>query len=168
MVTQNMVVSLPKTLPPDGVYRGCVLGKHHHAPFDLEISWHVQNQLELVHSDLCCMNKPSLLGVKYILTFIDDLSIFSWVYFLKNKSLVFEKFKQFRVLVEKKYGQHIKCLKSDNSGEYENRQVKHICLTLVSLGSDLSLILLNIMVWLKGRTIHWLRWLTISYRLKTY
>jgi hypothetical protein len=101
MVTQNMVVGLPKVLPPDGVYRGCVLGKHHQAPFDSGKAWCAHNPLELVHNDLCCINNPSLAGVKYILTFIDDLSRFTWIYFLKNKSHVFEKFKEFRALDEK-------------------------------------------------------------------
>jgi hypothetical protein len=57
--------------------------------------------LELVHSDLCCINLPSLAGARYILTFIDDLSHFTWVYFLKNKNHVFEKFKEFRAFAEK-------------------------------------------------------------------
>jgi hypothetical protein len=39
-------------------------------------------------------------GARYILTFIDDLSCFTWVYFLKNKNLVFEKFKEFRAFAE--------------------------------------------------------------------
>ena len=28
MVTNNMVTDIPTTIPPDGVFRGCVLGKH--------------------------------------------------------------------------------------------------------------------------------------------
>jgi hypothetical protein len=39
MSTQNMVVGLPKVLPPDGVCRGCVLGKHHQVPFDSGKAW---------------------------------------------------------------------------------------------------------------------------------
>lgn len=57
------------------------------------------------------MNKPSLVGAKDILTFINDLSRFTWVYFVKNKNLVFEKFKEFRNLDEKKCTQPIKCLR---------------------------------------------------------
>lgn len=96
-----MVVGLPKILPPDRFGRGCMLGKHHQAPFDSRIAQHAQNKLELVHSDLCYMNKTSLVGVKDILTFINDISRFSWVYFLKNKSRIFEKFKEFQALTEK-------------------------------------------------------------------
>jgi hypothetical protein len=54
------------------------------------------------------------------LTFIDDLSHFTWVFFLKNKNLVFEKFKEFQAFAEKKCGRPIKCLRSNNGGEYVN------------------------------------------------
>ena len=118
MVTHNMVIGLPKTIPPNGVCKGCMLRKNHHAPFDSGKSWHSQDQLELVHSDICCMNKPSSVGVKYILIFIDDFSQFTWVYFLKNKCLDFEIFKELRALVERQRAQPIKCLRSNNSGEY--------------------------------------------------
>lgn len=118
MVPQKMVVGLPNILPPDEVSRGCVLHKHHQVPFDSGTTQHAHKQLELVHSGLCCINKPSLTGANYILTLIDDLSRFTWVYILKNKSLVFEKFKEFRALARKQFGRPIKCLTSNNGGEY--------------------------------------------------
>jgi len=65
------------------------------------------------------MNKPSLASaLNYILTFIDDFSKFAWVYFLKNKNHVFEKFKEFRALAKKECSQSTKCLRSYNGGEY--------------------------------------------------
>ena len=85
MVTQNMVTSIPKTIPPNIFFKGCMLGKHHQEPFGLGKAWHAHDKMEHIHSGLCCMNKPSLAGVKYILTFNDDLSQFTWVYLLKNK-----------------------------------------------------------------------------------
>ena len=96
-----MVVGLPILLPPYGLLKGCVLDKHHQAPFHIGKAWHVIKPLELVHSDLCCINNPSLTVASYVLTFIDDLSQFTWVSFLKIKSHVFERFKEFRALVEK-------------------------------------------------------------------
>ena len=74
------------------------------------------------------MTKPSLAGTKYILTFIDDFSIFIWVYFLKNKSQVFEIFKEFRELEDKQCGQPIKCLISNNGGEYVSCQFEEYIL----------------------------------------
>ena len=75
------------------------------------------NPLELVHSDLCYINKPSLVGARYVLTFINDLSCFTWVYFLENKSHIFEGVKEFRALDENKCGRPVKCLRSENGGE---------------------------------------------------
>jgi len=40
-------------------------------------------------------------GARYILTFIDAFSRFTWVYFMKNKNLVFEKFREFIAFAEK-------------------------------------------------------------------
>jgi hypothetical protein len=90
MGTQNMVVGIPKPLLSDGVYRGCMSGNHPRSPFNFIKVWQAHNPLEVVHSDIFYINHPSLAGVKYSLTFIDDLSRFTWVYFLKNKSHVFE------------------------------------------------------------------------------
>jgi len=58
------------------------------------------------------MNMPSLAGEKYTSTFIDDFSMFTWVYFLKNKGHLFENFKEFQTLVENQCVQLIKCLRS--------------------------------------------------------
>ena len=113
-----MVPSLPKVFPPDGVCKGCVLGKNHKVPFDSRNAWCESNPLELVHSDLCYINKPSLASARYVLTFIDDLSHYSWVYVLNKKSHVFEIFKEFRELDEKQCGRPINCLGSKNGGEY--------------------------------------------------
>jgi hypothetical protein len=44
---------------------------------------------------------PSMSRAKYVLTFIDDWSRYTWVYFLKNKSEVFECFRDFKALAEK-------------------------------------------------------------------
>ena len=96
-----MVVDLPKVVSSYGVCKGCLLGKHHRAPLDSRNTWRVSNPMVLVQSGLCYINNPSLAGAKYVLTFIDDLSHFTWVYLLKNKSHVFERFKEFRALAEK-------------------------------------------------------------------
>ena len=57
--------------------------------------------LELVHSDLFGpMKVPSLGKSVYYVSFIDDFSRNTWIYFLKKKSKVFDKFKEFKALVE--------------------------------------------------------------------
>ena len=63
----------------------------------------------MIHSDISGpFTTTSMNGFRYVLTFIDDLSIFTWVYFLKNKSEVFEKFNNFKAFVETSTGRNIK------------------------------------------------------------
>ena len=40
----------------------------------------------------------------------------TWIYFLKKKDEVFERFKEFKALVENLYEKKIKILRSDNGG----------------------------------------------------
>ena len=57
--------------------------------------------LDLVHSDVCGpMSVHSFSGYSYYVTFIDDYSRKTWIYFLKAKSEVFERFREFKSLVE--------------------------------------------------------------------
>ena len=39
-------------------------------------------------------------GYVYYVSFIDDFSRKTWIYFMKNKDEVFNKFKEFKALIE--------------------------------------------------------------------
>ena len=56
-------------------------------------------------------------GSRYVLTFIDELSRFTWVYFLKKKYEVLEKFIDFKDFIENDFGRKIKALRYDNGGD---------------------------------------------------
>jgi hypothetical protein len=57
--------------------------------------------LDLIHSDLCRpMTASSMNGCLYYITFIDDCSRKTWIYFLKTKDESFSKFQNFKNLVE--------------------------------------------------------------------
>ena len=57
--------------------------------------------LEIIHSYVCGpMSSNSLSGYGYYVSFIDDFSRKTWVYFMKNKDEVFSKFKEFKALIE--------------------------------------------------------------------
>jgi transposase InsO family protein len=84
--------------------------------------------LDLVHTDVCGpMSRASLSGCEYYLTFIDDYSRKTWIYFLKTKSEVFKRFQEFKALVENQTGKRIKVLRSDNGGEYSSSQFVDFC-----------------------------------------
>ena len=52
--------------------------------------------LEIVHSDVCgpMSSSSSLSGYVYYVSFIDDFSHNTWVYFLKERNEVFSKIKE--------------------------------------------------------------------------
>jgi transposase InsO family protein len=75
------------------------------------------------------LSSPSFSGCKYFLTFIDDFSRRTWVYFLKLKSEVFDKFLAYKALVEKQSGHQIQRLRTDNGGEYVNNNFTSYCTT---------------------------------------
>ena len=115
----KMVHGLPHISSTNGVCEGCVLGKHHREMFERGKAWRAKEPLQLIHSDICGpLEVPSLSRTVYFLTFIDDFSRKSWVYFLKNKSEVFSIFQIFKSLVENEFGKKIKTLRSNNGGEF--------------------------------------------------
>ena len=73
------------------------------------------------------MQTQTIGGSFYFLTFIDDFSMKTWIYFLRNKSDTFSRFKDFKALTEKQYGKFIKILRSDGGGEYNSHEFSDFC-----------------------------------------
>eukprot|EP00253_Pinus_taeda_P018707 PITA_18707 len=125
---KGMVRGLPLIEKPDNICEGCILGKQHKESFPSGKSIRAKAPLEIVHSDVCGpMQSPSIAGSQYFLTFIDDFTRKIWVYFLNNKSEVFEKFRNFKALVENQSGLHIKVLRTDRGGEYISKEFLRFC-----------------------------------------
>lgn len=75
--------------------------------------------LDIVHMDCCGpMENVSPDGKKYILTFVDDLSRYSVVYLLQEKSEIFGKVKEYNEMVKRKFSRHVKVIRSDRGGEF--------------------------------------------------
>lgn len=101
-----------------GFCETCIGGKNHRAPFGSS-STQSRELLEIVHSDVCGkISEKSLGGAQYFLTFTDDKSRYSWVYILKSKDQVFDRFLEWKALVERSSKKKIKTLRTDNGGEY--------------------------------------------------
>eukprot|EP00253_Pinus_taeda_P031014 PITA_31014 len=125
---KGMVIGLPLIEKPDSLCEGCILGKQHRESFPTGKSIRAKVPLEIVHLDLCGpMQAPSLVGSQYFLTFIDEFTRKTWVYFLKNKSEVFEKFQNFKSLVENQSGLRIKVLRTERGGEYISKEFLRFC-----------------------------------------
>jgi hypothetical protein len=75
--------------------------------------------LDLIHSDLCDMNRKLTKGGKrYFITFIDDSTRFCYVYLLKSKDEALYYFKTYKVEAKNQLERKIKRLRSDRGGEY--------------------------------------------------
>ena len=98
-------MGLSQIQSPSQICEECVVGKQQLDHFSKGKSWRAKKALELVHSDICRpINLTSNGGEHYFITFIDDYSRKTWVYFLQEKSKAFSAFKNFKALVEKESG----------------------------------------------------------------
>jgi hypothetical protein len=98
---------------------GCINGKMQRNSFKPVGAVKSTRKLQLVHSDVCGpMQTESIGGCKYFVTFIDDYTRYCHAYFLKRKSDVFEKFKDFQTMIENETGRKIVTFRSDRGGEY--------------------------------------------------
>ena len=103
----------------------CAKGKSSSRKFPSSNNKRHDTLFDLVHSDVCEKITPkSLCGSEYFVTFIDDHSRYVWVYFMKTKNEVFDKFLEWKVMVENQYGKKIKTLRTDNGGEYLSGKFK--------------------------------------------
>ncbi|KZV18236.1 hypothetical protein F511_28102 [Dorcoceras hygrometricum] len=129
----------------------CIFGKQRKVSFSKGGREPKAAKLELVHTDVWGPSPvPSLGGSRYYVTFIDDSSRKVWVYFLKNKSDVYETFKRWKAMVENETNLKVKCLRSDNGGEYEDEEFKKYVHKTGSRWRKPFLVHPNRMVWLKG------------------
>jgi hypothetical protein len=70
---------------------------------------------------------PSLGKSVYYVSFIDDFSRNTWIYFLRKKSEVFHRFKEFKSLVENQTEKRIKVLRIDSGGEFCRDEFEEFC-----------------------------------------
>jgi transposase InsO family protein len=78
---------------------------------------------ELVHFDVWGPIIESFDGYKYFVTFVDDFSRVTWIYFLKFKSEVVDVFKDFHMLLMTQFSMKLKILRSANRTEYMSQKM---------------------------------------------
>jgi hypothetical protein len=105
----------------------CIYGKHNRVRFSSGAT-RPKGILELIRSDVFRpVHVPSLGKSVYYVSFIDDFSRNTWIYFLRKKSEVFDKFKEFKALVENQTEKKIKVLRTDNGGELCGNEFIDFC-----------------------------------------
>ena len=118
---KQMVNGMEKLNTADNkvICEGCIMGKQHRMPYPRGLPDNASEPMEIIHSDICGpMNIESLRKSKYFVTFIDGFSRYTCIYYLKQKSEVLEKFKEFVNVMTNLKGKKVKILRTDNGGEY--------------------------------------------------
>jgi hypothetical protein len=105
----------------------CIYGKHNRVRFPPSAT-REKVILELIHSDVFGpMHVPSLAKFVYYVSIIDDFSRNTWIDFLRKKYEVFDKFKEFKALVENQTEKKIKVLRTHNGGEFYGNEFEEFC-----------------------------------------
>ena len=87
MTSQGLVTSTPALPLIKHMCISYVMGKMHKDRVPKVRTTPTTRPFQLIHSDLCCpLSTTSKTGSKYILTFIDDYTCKTWLYFLAKKS----------------------------------------------------------------------------------
>lgn len=73
-----------------------------------------------IHSDVCTMEVESISGKKYFVLFKDEASAFRKTYFIKEKTEVFDKLRDFVNEQRAERGDQMTTLRTDNGTEYVN------------------------------------------------
>ena len=83
---------------------------------------------ELLHMDLFGPTTYiSIGGNKYGFVIVDDYTRYIWVFFLYDKSDVFDLFKSFIKRVENEFETKIKKVRIDNGSEFKNTRIEELC-----------------------------------------
>jgi transposase InsO family protein len=81
-----------------------------------------------VHTDLVGpTTTKGLKGEKYFMLLVDDYTRMTAILFFRNKSEAFENFKVYKEMVENEIDSKIKCLRSDNGGEFTSKEFMDYC-----------------------------------------
>lgn len=77
--------------------------------------------LELIHTYLWGPSSvKSFNGYSYFMHFVDSVSKYTWIYFLKSKYEAFDVFLKFKAMVELKFNTKIKTVDSDGGGKFQS------------------------------------------------
>ena len=126
-VLKDIVIGLPSfSTDHQSICKGCAMGKYAKAAFPIRDN-KSKGILDLIHSDICGpMSIESIGGFNYYVSFINDHSRKTWIYFLKSKETgeVFKRFQEFKALVENQTRKKIKVLRTDNGDKYPSKTFK--------------------------------------------
>lgn len=124
MCKNNVITGVDLSDCDKFVCEGCAYGKHARQPFK-KSSRGPQQPGDVVYSDVCGpFSVPSVQGMKYFVIFKDAATSFRYVYFLKNKCDVLNRFKKYNSMIKNKFSHSVHILHTDNGREYLSNDFK--------------------------------------------
>lgn len=103
----------------------CILSKSHRQTFR-PTNTKVDEPFSLVHSDVWgpAPNSGNNKSYNFFLLFVDDCTRMTWVYLLKQKAEVYQKFTHFYNMVQTQFQKQLRILRCDNGGEFINHSMQ--------------------------------------------
>jgi transposase InsO family protein len=110
------------TKPTNTLCKHCQQGKQTKTKFKSK-EYSTTRPMEILHTDLVGpTTTKGLKGEIYFMLLIDDYTRMTAVFFLKNKLEYFENIKINKEMVENEMDSRIKCLISDNGGDFTSKE----------------------------------------------
>jgi transposase InsO family protein len=110
------------------LYSACQASKQVGNTYPTKSVMSTSRSFKLSHMDLFSPTTyRSIGGNSYGLVVVDDYSIYTWVFFLSDKSNMFSIFKGIAKRAENKFDFKIKKIRSDNGSEFKNSKIKDYC-----------------------------------------
>jgi hypothetical protein len=104
-----------------------VYGKHNQVRFPSGAP-RAKRILQLVHNDVFGpVSVPSLGRFVYYVSYIDDFSGSTWIYFFVKKYEVFDKFKKYKAFVDNQIEKRIKVVRTDNGEDFCENEFEEFC-----------------------------------------
>ncbi|GKB81584.1 retrovirus-related pol polyprotein from transposon TNT 1-94, partial [Tanacetum coccineum] len=122
----GLVRGLPKLMfEKDHLCSACAPGKSKKKPHKPKSEDTNQENLYLLHMDLCGpMRVTSVNGKKYILFIVDDYSRFTWVKCLRSKDEALDFIIKFLKMIQVRLKVPIRRIKTDNGTEFVNQTLR--------------------------------------------
>lgn len=103
----------------------CIQGKMARPSFPKAAEKTSTAVLDIVHTDVCGpMEETTPGGCRYYMSMIDDHSRYAFIYFLKEKSDVEQRIREYVRMAENQFGRKPRIIRSDQGGEYSSKALR--------------------------------------------
>ena len=93
----------------------CQFGKQTTLPFNNSVS-HTLSPFDLIHSDVWGPSPiTTQAGSRYFVIFVVDFSRYTWIYLFKNRSELYQIYRDFTKMIETQFSKPIKVFRSANA-----------------------------------------------------